>query len=284
MLTLPGFLSAECANFIHDNACLDDKGFDFETIRFLPSEIWAVRNEVEAWVDCPSSYSFRVLRCMLRLWKSNLLCLRTWVMSNSPKYGVVIDSAMRDHVVLLFRICLKAVIREAIVFSDLLFSNKRKDKNVFDCPVLVEVMTWLGSQLAVLYGKLSGKFFALNMLKQCVLDSALSSSFFPLMEKAKELPELKDGKLEGPIGKGGENERNSLVDDCVESSMIFVSQVAAAVAALYERYWLDEKIKILRDTRPLTACQRYAAMHFYTTVSISVPVIFMMLLINRLEL
>lgn len=260
MLTLPGVLSVECANFTRNNTCLDEKGLNSESIRLLPSEIWAVRNEVEGWLDCPSSYSCRVLRVILRLCKSNLLGLSTFVIVNSPKFGIVIDLPMRDHIVLLFKLCLKAVIREAIGFWDLLFNGEGEneefglDKKMFDCPVLVNTIMWLGSQLSVLYGEMGGKFFAINMLKQCVLDSALSSSFFPLVEKAKESTELKEP--DGQIVTSGENEIKSVVDGSVESSMIFVSQVAAAAAAVYERAWLEEKIKSIRDTRPPTAYQR----------------------------
>lgn len=256
MLTLPGFLSAECANFTHSDGCLDDKGFDVERIRLLPSEIWAVRNEIEAWVDYPCSYSYRVLRCILRLWKSDLSFLHSWIIANSPKYGVVIDLAMVRHVLLLFRVCSKAVTREAIDFLDSLISNKRKDE--IHCPVLSKVMMWLGSQLALLYGETNGKFLAVNMFKQCVLDSALSSSFFPAAEISNESPKSNepDDQLEGPVEKCGKNERKGMVDETVQSSMIFVSQVAAAVASLYERSWLEEKIKLLRDARPLTAYQR----------------------------
>ncbi|XP_071920872.1 U11/U12 small nuclear ribonucleoprotein 48 kDa protein-like [Coffea arabica] len=256
MLTLPGFLSAECANFTHANGRLDDKGFDVWPIRLLPSEIWAVGNEIEAWVDYPCSYSYRVLRCILRSWKSNLSFLHPWIIANSPKYGVVIDLAMVPHILLLFRFCLKAVTREAIGFLDSLISSKRQDK--IHCPVLSKVMMWLGSQLALLYGETDGKFLAIGMFKQCVLDSALSSSFFPVAEISNESAKLNelDDKLEGPVEKCGKNEGNSMLHDTVQSSMIFASQVAAATASLYERSWLEEKIKMLRDTRPLTAYQR----------------------------
>lgn len=261
---MPEFLYAECANLTCTSGYTDLTDFSVESIRLLPSEIWAVGEEMNGWGDYPASYSYRVLRAILMWDASSLLCLSKWVIMNSPKYGVIIDSAMRDHIVLLFKLCFKAVIREATKFSSSLFTGEGKeeldaDKSKFDCPVLNGVSRWLGFQLSVLYGEQNGKFFSINMLKQCVLDSALKSSVFPVVEKTMESPELKgvDGKLEGAIEKteGDEPKIRENGKD-VRNSTISVSQVVAAVATLYERSWLERKIKALRDWPPLTSYQR----------------------------
>ncbi|KAF9605036.1 hypothetical protein IFM89_013538 [Coptis chinensis] len=77
-------------------------------------------------------------------------------------------------------------------------SNKDvKEGNVrslsFNCPVLVEAMNWLASQLSVLYGEANGKFFAINMLKHCVLNDASSVLLFSSeKEKIRFIKERKE--------------------------------------------------------------------------------------------
>ncbi|KAF3605695.1 hypothetical protein DY000_02051519 [Brassica cretica] len=39
--------------------------------------------------------------------------LRTWILVNSTKYGVIIDTYMSDHVFLLFRLSMKGGVKEA---------------------------------------------------------------------------------------------------------------------------------------------------------------------------
>ncbi|CAI9090952.1 OLC1v1025852C1 [Oldenlandia corymbosa var. corymbosa] len=262
MFSLPGKLSAECANFRSDGDS-DEKISLLESIRMFPSEIWAVRYETEGWVDYPSSYSCRLLRSILSFFNSDLSGVLTWVIENSPRYGVVIDSTMRDHIVLLFKLCLKAIIREAISFSGVL-SDERADSEMglgekrFDCPVLMKAMMWLGSQLSVLYREVSGKTFAINMLKHCVIDSAMRTSCFPVVEIAKDSSDSRelDANSEGTSANSGKEVLRRMMHESVQKSKIFVNQVAASVAALYERLSLEEKIKSLRDTRQLTAHQR----------------------------
>ena len=42
----------------------------------------------------------------------------------------------------------------------------------FECPRLVEGLSWLGTQLGVLYGESNGKLFALVSVKEAVLQMA----------------------------------------------------------------------------------------------------------------
>ncbi|KAL0857080.1 hypothetical protein Bca101_062234 [Brassica carinata] len=42
--------------------------------------------------------------------------LNTWILVNSTRYDVIIDTYMRDHVFLLFRLSMKAVVKEASGF------------------------------------------------------------------------------------------------------------------------------------------------------------------------
>lgn len=259
MLTLPRFLHTLAGT----NESIHFTGLYVESIKLLPSEIWAVREEMNSWGDYPGAYSCRVLRIILRLGTSSLSSLSKWIIMNSPNYGIIIDLAMADHIVLLFKLCLKAIITEATGFANSIFTEKELcgDKRDFDCPVLNSGLRWLGFQLSVLYGELNGRLFTINILKQCVLDSARNSSVFHVAGNPVEYPNLTevDSKLEMEIGKTESGDRRIEENGkSINNSIISVSQVAAAVAALHERSWLERKIKALRDSQPLTAYQRYA--------------------------
>ncbi|XAR65861.1 hypothetical protein NMG60_11011841 [Bertholletia excelsa] len=248
--TLPGTLSVECFNFGR-SGINNIKKFPVERLRFLPSELWFVRREIEAWNDYPTNYSYSVLRailCSSMAGESNFLI---WVIMNSPNYGVVIDLYMRDHMVLLFRLCSKAIVREAIGLASLVFTTDVKDLRPvamdFKCPILFEVLTWLSCQFSVLYGEKKGKLFALNMLKQWILNGLRNSSLFPVVEKAPNSHPLQDVN---------DNEGGGILDESINGNVIFVSQVAAAVASLHERSLLEEKIKAIRNGQQLSGYQR----------------------------
>ncbi|KAF8402177.1 hypothetical protein HHK36_013129 [Tetracentron sinense] len=288
MFTLPGILSVECANFI------DRESRDFARGRpsFLPSELWWVRSEVEVWSDYPTSYSYNVLRVALGLHMVKESDLLRWVISKSPFYGIVIDVHMRDHLFLLLKLCLKAISREAFRSSELVSSIEVKgdgDLNPkslsFQCPILVEALTWLASQLSVLYGEANGKFFAINMLKHSLLNSASGSLLFPVEQKQTGVPASKEpcGNLDVGVSdmncefmkskeieevKVEESAGNTHCErdgEIANSSLVFVSQVAAAVAALHERSLLEEKIKGLRLARSLPK-YRLIADHQYMSM------------------
>ena len=56
---------------------------------------------------------------------------------------------------LLFRDCLRAIVREAIGYVE----GSSGGRCRFECWVLVEVMMWLGEHFEVLYGDVNGKMF-----------------------------------------------------------------------------------------------------------------------------
>ncbi|XP_062003441.1 U11/U12 small nuclear ribonucleoprotein 48 kDa protein [Rosa rugosa] len=260
--TLPSVLSAECANFSgsEESEMMDcDKGCS----RFLPSESWAIKREVQGWNDYPSMYSNCVLHAILGLGVVRECDLAIWVIANSPKYGIVIDVPMKDHIVLLITLCLRAIVREAL--SKVKYRDS--ESGPFECPTLVEALVWLGSQLSKPYGELNGKLFAINILKHCILDAALGSLVFPLEQKVTESPTLEEGSLNSEVDGScvrDDEVTKSLSTDGAYSMMkgniinkvVFVSQVAAAIAALHERFLLEEKIKGERVSQTLTRHQR----------------------------
>ncbi|RAL40317.1 hypothetical protein DM860_006387 [Cuscuta australis] len=270
MLTLPSFLLSQCSNFIR-NSNVDPKEFPVDCTELLPSEIYSIRVEVESWNDYPCSYSYRVLRAMLRLETSRICSLLTWVIANSPKFGIVIDSAMSSHIVLLFKLCLKAMTSEAIGLANAHLKLEGNKESVsseyrFDCPILARVLMWLASQLSILYGETSGRLFAINILRQCILDDALKDSLFTGLQQATQLPKIKDADTVSeepligskPSGSRKENKGNGVESGTLSKSIVSVSQVAAAVAALHERSMLEGKIRALQNVRQLSAPQRNA--------------------------
>ncbi|XP_031284003.1 U11/U12 small nuclear ribonucleoprotein 48 kDa protein-like [Pistacia vera] len=284
--TLPGFLSIECANVV----CYTDKevkkkieGFDEVGFRILGSDLWFIRREIEGWSDYEylNMYSFNVVCAILGLKRVKESDLSKWVIVNSPPYGIVIDVYLRDHIFVLVGLCLKAVIKEASGIVELLkgqeFDGNLKSMS-FNCPVLSQALTWLASQLSVLYGQPNAKLYAINIFKQCLLESVSRLLLFPLEQNLVVSSDLKEGdqsshaihseitdvKVEKPLEKVSESEASEMVPESVNSKVIFVSQVAAAVAALHERSLLEEKIRGLRSSQPLTSYQRMAE-HAYVT-------------------
>lgn len=281
-LALPGILCMECANVV----CLSDgeakknaEGFGEVGLRVLCSDLWFIRREVESWRDYEhmSMYSFNVFCAILGLRVVNVSDLSKWVLVNSPRFGVVIDVYMRDHISVLVGLCLKAVISEALGFLELVKSQELerglKSMNL-KCPVLKQVLMWLASQLSVLYGQVSGKNFAIEIFKQCILESASGLLLFPLEQSLTESLDLKEGDLtlhasssgagdvrvQEPLERNANSGLDETVGETVHSKVIFVSHVAAAVAALHERSLLEEKIRALRGLRvsqSLSSHQRY---------------------------
>ncbi|KAK6156425.1 hypothetical protein DH2020_010673 [Rehmannia glutinosa] len=275
LFNLPRVLYVECADFNEEPSAKEARDFSVDFIRFLPSEIWAIRSETEAWRGgLPAVYSSRILRAILRLRDCKLLHLYDWIVASSPRYGVIIDFAMRDHLVLLVRLCLKVIVREAFVLAGVTFSNGKLtmeentslglNKQSFECPVFVKVMMWLSLQFSILYGEVNGKFLAVDVLKECILDSALHASLFPLEQKDAESRDFGkvDGEGEEPVqsilsvDEPSRDKGENIKGDTVGNSMPFVSEVAAAVAALHERSLIEGKIKALRNSRPVSAYER----------------------------
>ncbi|CAG7878425.1 unnamed protein product [Brassica rapa] len=157
---------------------------------------------------------------------------------------------MRDHVFCLFRLSMKAVVKEASVFMIESDANAVGEQRVlscksrnFECSVLFRVLSWLASQLAVLYGEGNGKFFALDMLKECVEVSASQIMLFRSPESS--------GVLKGLVDTNFGNESVKIGKTLDSGQVLSVSRVAAAVAALYERSMLEAKIRAIRYAQPL---------------------------------
>nr|GMC52064.1 U11/U12 small nuclear ribonucleoprotein 48 kDa protein [Ipomoea batatas] len=268
MLILPRFLLSHCSNFA-ENCVIDLKELPVGRTQLLPSEIYAIRVEVHSWNDYPCSYSYRILRAILRLEMSSLCSLPAWLIANSPKYGVVIDEAMSNHMVLLCKLCLKAIVSESVGLANAPGKQEGDKESVssdrrLECPILVRVLMWLASQLSVLYGEMNGRLFAINILRQCILDYALKSSLFSGLQQATLLRELNEvnKEHEEPLESSKshesrkENKGNDVEGGTLGKSMVSVSQVAAAVAALHERSILEGKIRKLQDLRPVSVSQR----------------------------
>ncbi|ONK60771.1 uncharacterized protein A4U43_C08F22440 [Asparagus officinalis] len=257
---LPAIISAECANFIRDARKEEQRGTE---LKILPSEFWALRCEVEAWAeDYPAAYSCAVLRVASGLDRLEECGFKRWVISNSPRFGVVIDAAMRDHVFLLFKLCLKVVRREALC------SLNSKATNSFECPKLVSSLMWLASQLSILYGVANGRLFAIAMLRESLLNVGFNSMVFK--SKDGSVSVTSDDGIDGkgceysqPKSSGGLEISKNVEES--DGGRVFVSQIAAAVAALHERLLLEERIKELWFARKVPKSQLLNAYLYAST-------------------
>ncbi|KAJ0045956.1 hypothetical protein Pint_05527 [Pistacia integerrima] len=116
------------------------------------------------------------------------------VIINLSQFGIVINVYLRDHILVLVGLCLKAVIREASAIVELL-KGRELEGNLkslsLKCLALSQALMLLASQLSVLYGQLNAKLFALNIFKQCILESA-SPLLFPLEQNSTMSSDLKE--------------------------------------------------------------------------------------------
>ncbi|CAA7041108.1 unnamed protein product [Microthlaspi erraticum] len=252
IVTLPSVLSLECSDFVRSDEN-ERKSMLDKWLVVLPSDLCAVKSEIDQWRDYPISYSYSVLTSILDSKSIGKSEFSSWILVNSTRYGVIIDTYMSDHIFLLFRLSLKAVVKEASGFTveDNMSCRSRK----FECAVLVRVLSWLASQLSILYGEGNGKFFALDMFKQWIVESASKIMLFRpervTPESSAVLKDLDDASLSNKDAKK--------VDKTLDSAeVISVSRVAAAVAALYERSVLEGKARAIRYPQPQTRYQRVA--------------------------
>lgn len=188
-----------------------------------------VKRETDGWNDFPLHYSCiirRVFLCLGSCGKELLEDVYTWVIVNSPRYGLIIDVSLGDHVVLLLRLCLRAIVCEA--------NGLDTDEFYFNCPVLCQVLGWYGTQLGVLFGEMNGKLFAIHLLRKLILNVTINFLMF-----SGETREIKMG-------------------DFFSQGEISVSKVEDAVAAFRDRSLLEEKIKAVRYSRQLNCSQRVA--------------------------
>lgn len=267
--TLPGVLLKECANVI--GGCVGEiKDVRRNCMRLFPSELWAVNREIEAWNDYPSLYSYCVLQVILHSQMDNDADLLKWVILKSTPYGVVIDQPLGDHILVLFRLCSKAIWNEAIGLAEVVADRGSEGKEVeltvkamsFRCPILIEVLSWFASELAVLYGEANAKLFTGYLLKQCLFKSASDLMLFSSERydvgcpNISEISQAADGdhKSDEFVGKN----KQVIMDEVVRRD-VYVSQVAAAVAALQERSLLEWKIKTRQFSQPYSTYQRMCA-------------------------
>ncbi|KAK9056483.1 hypothetical protein SSX86_023844 [Deinandra increscens subsp. villosa] len=205
--------------------------------KLLPSEYYNATTEINQWTDYPSFYSYAVLRLIVVSSCYQKDSLMHWVLVSSPIYGVVIDVFLRDHILLLFRLCLKAIAREAI--GHLVSISKGEPNSYrFECPVLITVFTWLASQFGILYGEINGKLFTVNMFKHSLLNDP-SNSLMLCDDESSSLSDF-SGETKTLNGK----------------KTVLVSQVAAAVAALHERFAFEARIKAIRASCFVPVYQR----------------------------
>ncbi|KAF5749202.1 U11/U12 small nuclear ribonucleoprotein 48 kDa protein isoform X1 [Tripterygium wilfordii] len=286
MLTLPGVLLKECANFVVRDGRGEVEVQFSERLEFkvLPSEFWTIRVEVEGWGgNYPIEYSYSVACAILGSKIVKNSNLTKWIIANSPRYGVVIDVHLRDHVYVLFRLCLKAIVKEAFSLEELVLNRVSDEQTVvgdtkrrvsLKCPILVQVLMWFASQLSVLYGEVNGRCFAINIFKQFLLEAAPQVLLIPLEETSTHSSinnelcvntiHAKDVRFEEPVERRMGVEIGKLVGKHVDCEVIFVSQVAAAVAAVLERSLLEQKIKGSQVSQQFTRYQRMAE-HAYVS-------------------
>jgi U11/U12 small nuclear ribonucleoprotein SNRNP48 len=166
--------------------------------------------------------------------------LQRWLLATSPSHGVTIDAATRDHIYVLVKLCLTAAAAEAECSLEQHALNGQSGEVrvdpralTFECPRLADGVSWLAAQLEVLYGKGSGGLLAVAVVKEAILrlGSCLAAG-------------VGDG-AGGSSGEGGSGVWGTGAD-----GSIFLSQVAAAIAALHERLSLEKKIRALRAPRP----------------------------------
>lgn len=246
--TLPGFLLSECGVLTgSENDTISGK---FATV--LPSEYWLLRSEVEAWQSFPVSYSHTVLRAILGFVTVSERDLKKWIISNSPRYGIVIDVTVRDHIWFLLKICLKAVRREALCSLDTFSRNNGvfNPKFLISCPKLSRSFAWLSNQLSILYGEVYARSFALGMIKEAIV----RSGFCILRSKFEERDEEIDKSEPGEVAKEGACNGN-----------VLVSQVARAIGALHQRAFLEENIRAFKTTQPVSKPHLYALLLFNVT-------------------
>lgn len=187
-----------------------------------------VNTETHGWNDYPLHYSCiirRVFLCLGSCGKEVFDDVSSWVLVNSPRYGLIIDVSVTDHVLLLLRLCLRPIVSEALGFHGGQF--------YFKCPVLCQVLGWYGTQLGILFGEMNGKLFAIHLFKHLILNLTIKFLMFS------------DETVESGM-------------DFVSAGDISVSQVEAALAAFRDRSLLEQKIKAVRYSRQLNCSQRVA--------------------------
>ncbi|KAL5216860.1 hypothetical protein ABZP36_008261 [Zizania latifolia] len=245
--SLPAFLAAECADYSSADAAA--VSVPSSPPRVLPSELCLLRREVDSWNahGVPGSYSHAAARVAAALrsgfprWEAEM---RRWVVASSPRYGVVIDAVTRDHVWVLVRLCLKAAASEACCSLERAWNGEGGGSGFdprsmrFECPRLVGGVSWLCVQLGILYGESNGRFFAIVAVKEAMLRAV--SCLAVGVGHGVDVSGGGEARASGGSGVEGSDFGD------VETFSVSVPQVASAIAALHERFLLEEKTKALR--------------------------------------
>ncbi|KAH9303896.1 hypothetical protein KI387_008300, partial [Taxus chinensis] len=317
-LTLPRILSMECVENENENGNVWASGnHGMNHVILLPSELWALRRELAGWNDFPSRNSLIAVQTAMGLGRFKESEIVKWVLLNSPAYGIIIDLPMARHIVLLLKLCLRAVSREALSLyereqerkrfsdenkmdTDTLIDTMNKPLSLqmahFDCPVMLESAKWLASQMSILYGQAKG--LVIGMLRQSFIYAG-AELLFPTVNKEHTITKMlhdssevsrvgddSDGDVnanananataaeDGTSNSNIENDQSAFScnmssevrnrgkaehgDGLILGSRVFGSQVDAAISALQEGFYLEKRIKELRQPRRLSKFQRLA--------------------------
>lgn len=206
--------------------------------RLLPSMLWSLQREVDAWKDIPTGVSQAVLRAAQTLGRVRRVTILEWLLVYSPSHGIVLDVALASHIWSLLKLFLKAVRTEACTcYQQYICMNeedgsytkgstkggiantgldieteKKVGQMLVEFSVLSDAGTWLADKLADLYGPVQSRAVVLGLLKLSLKTSGLflSSSF---MELAVE--HIRKTSASEQISHGNEVD---LVDGCKLSS------------------------------------------------------------------
>lgn len=193
-----------------------------------------LNTETHAWNHYPLHYSCilrRVFLCLASCGTHQVLEeLSSWILVHSPRYGLIIDFSLRDHVLLLFNLCLRSIVSEAIGLG-----IGDGHQFYFNCPVFCQVLAWYATQLGILFGEMNAKLFAIHLFKHLILSVAINFLMF-----------------------SGETTEIQMHNFLTEGE-ISLSQVEDAVAAFRDRSLLEDKIKAVTYSRQLNCSQRYGS-------------------------
>ncbi|CAK9191051.1 unnamed protein product [Sphagnum troendelagicum] len=213
-------------------------GSDSKNAVLLPSMLWSLQREVDAWKEIPTGVSQAVLRAAQTLGRVRRVTILEWLLVDSPSHGIVLDVALASHIWSLLKLFLKAVRTAActcyqqhicmneedgsytkgstkggITNTGLdIETEKEVGQMLVEFSVLSDAGTWLADKLADLYGPVQSRAVVLGLLKLSLKTSGifLSSSF---MELAVE--HIMKTSASEQISHGNEVD---LVDGCKLSS------------------------------------------------------------------
>ena len=252
----------------------------------LPSMVWFIEREVEAWEHLPTWCSGVVLEAGAALGSIRKSVILEWLLVHSPLYGVAVDVAMACHIRCLVQLflravktqctdivrkylCRRSIKKEGMMLEDLnqelVMPKIHKPQWNADCPVFAEAGAWLVSSLSPLYGCAHSKAIVLHVLKYCLKVSARLLSCVPFelhLEQFTKVCTMGKGKSVGSeMGSSGVRcdalvgQGRNLSEESEHGEMICVKQVEAAIDALYERAAIGSHINFRNSVNSLTKLQ-----------------------------